>query len=73
MNSYLHLIKWLIEHTELTEELTISAEELKQHYLKNNVPEFISNNRNLNSKIGSFLYIIYGTDLAKSEDRPKKI
>ena len=70
-NSYLPLIKWLLEHTELKEELDSSAEELKQAYLKEaDVPEIIANHRNINSKIGTFLYIIYGSSLEKSEDRP---
>lgn len=72
-NSYLHLLIWLLEHTELAEEINNSAEELKKHYLTSKeVPEVISNLRNINSKIGSFLFIIYGTDLKKSEDKPVK-
>ena len=70
-NSFLHLIRWLLEHTELIEEIDSSAEELKEAYLKEaDVPEFIVNHRTLNSKIGSFLFIIYGSSLEKSEDRP---
>lgn len=70
-NSYLHLLIWLLEHTELTEELNASGNELKEHYLKEDVPEVV-NLKVINSKIGSFLFIIYGTSLKKSEDNPRQ-
>lgn len=73
-NSFLHLLAWLIEHTELTEEISDSAEELKKHYLESeeDVPEIVLFNKRLNSKIGSFLWLIYGTDLKKQFERPVK-
>ena len=73
-NSFLHLLTWLIEHTEITEDIEASAEELKTHYLteENNVPELVLANQRLNSKIGSFLWIIYGTALIKQFERPVK-
>lgn len=72
-NSFLHLFRWLLEHAELIEEYNSTAEELKKHYLEEaDVPEFIVNHKTINSKIGSFLFIIYGNSLEKSEDKPKR-
>ena len=69
-NGYLHLITWLIEHTELSEEVETTTEELKTAYLKEaDVPEFILTNNRISSKIGSFLFMIYGTSLSRSRKR----
>lgn len=73
-NGYLHLITWLIEHTEITEEEKTTAEELKTAYLlEDNVPDIILKNNRLNSRIGFLLYSIYGTDLKKVRSGAKPV
>lgn len=69
-NGYLHLITWLIEHTELVEDVETTTEELKTAYLNEaDVPEFILNHNRISSKIGSFLFMIYGSSLIRCRKR----